>query len=245
LRSRGFGLNNGAYGHPLTWSTDADPTHHVNTPDSWGWPPQRLAIHMRDDAVPASGTDGHLSVANTESGQGADFWQMHKTGDREWSCAAYALYDVWGPGWGQASPFQSAGVTAAGAPTLAGTITAAEVEAGVLEHALCIAFAYGDQGGNNTCWTPQLWPAISNDVGGGQGPIAEGALLMATGEMPGGLNEFERLVWSAAQRYGVWCVDKLDGEPMFYGDGSQTVADACSYQGMSTIGRSLRMVQTW
>jgi hypothetical protein len=244
LRSLSYGMNAGAYGHPITRSTAADPVHHIATPESWGWPAQdAMPVNMRDDAAPASGTDGHLCLLNAD-GRSVDMWQLHPTGSRSWRCAAYALHN-WqtGTGWGSTSPWQSAGVTAAGAPTAAGTITADDL-AGGIAHALCMAFSYNDQGGQGTCWTPQLWPAISNDVGGGPGPLAEGALLLATGPAPDGLNGAESSLWDALVTYGAYVIDKLDGQPMFYAE-SPEVGGAFRGDRLTAIGRQLRMAVTW
>jgi hypothetical protein len=245
LRSLSYGINNGDFSHPLTYSTANDPTATVDCPDSWGWPAGRITINLRDDALPAGGTDGHLAVVNAD-GRLLDFWQFHNIGYRAWACSAWAQHN-WqtGIGWGVASPFQSAGVTAAGAPTAAGTITAAEVDAGVIPHALCMAFDYNDQGGVNTSWQPGIPPAINNDVGGGPGPICEGALLVAVGNEPAGLNDAERALWTAARTYGCWVIDKLDGAPQFYGDRSATVGGAFRADKVTAIGRQLRMAVTW
>jgi hypothetical protein len=245
LSGSNAGINNGPYSHPITRSTPADPVHHIDTPNTWGWPAQTLAVNMRDDATPAGGTDGHLCLLNAD-GRLVDMWILRSTGYRTWRCEAYALHN-WqsGSGFGQASPFQSAGVTAAGAPTAAGTITADDVRAGRIDHALCMAFAYNDQGGNGTCWTPQLWPAIANDVGGGPGPLAEGALLLAQGDPPDGLNAAEAALFEACATFGCWVIDKLDGAPMFYGDRSPEVDGAFRGDRVAAIGRTLRMAVTW
>lgn len=246
LRALNYGINNGPYSHPMTWSSANDPVHHIACPNTWGWPAQTLTVNMRDDATPAGGTDGHLCLLNGADGRLVDMWQLRPTGNRQWACSAYAMHN-WqsGTGWGSTSPWQSAGVTAAGAPTAAGTITADEVNAGEIPHALCMAFDYGDQGGVNTSWAPGIPPAINNDVGGGPGPICEGALLIATGTEPAGLNAAEHALWVAASTYGCWVVDKLDGIPMFFGDRSSAVGNAFRGDKLTAIGRQLRMAVTW
>jgi hypothetical protein len=244
LRGRSYGMNAGAYGHPITRSGPADPIHHIDTPNSWGWPAQTLAVNMRDDATPASGTDGHLCLLNAD-GRLVDMWILRSTGYRAWRCEAYAMHN-WqsGSGFGQASPFLAAGITAIGAPTGAGTITQADLDAGVISHAACMAFEWGDQGGVGTCGTGQLWPAIASDVNGGPGPLAEGALLLATGPAPSGLNGPEAALWDALVTYGAYIVDKLDGQPMFYAE-SPEVGGAFRGEQLTAIGRQLRMAVTW
>jgi hypothetical protein len=244
LRGANYGVNNGPYSHPMTWSTAADPIHHIECPNTWGWPAQTIAVNMRDDATPAAGSDGHLCLLNAD-GRLVDMWILTPTGHRSWRCSAYAMHN-WqtGSGWGQASPFQAAGITACGAPTGAGTITADDVRAGVINHALCMAFDWGSQGGVGTCWTGQLPPAIASDVHGGPGSLAESALLVATGPKPVGLNTMESALYDACATYGAWVVDKLDGAPMFYGDRSPEVGGAFG-GGVTAVGRTLRMVKTW
>jgi hypothetical protein len=86
---------------------------------------------------------------------------------------------------------------------------------------------------------------VTNDDGGGPGPLPQGGLLVATGDMPAGLNAMERTLWTAARTYGVYVCDQLGGGPMFYGDGSQAVGAAFTDAGLTKIGHSLRLVKTW
>ena len=221
------------------------PDPHHRHPGFVGVARDALTVNMRDDAQPASGTDGHLALMNAD-GRMFDFWILRPTGERAWRCESWAQHR-WdtGTGWGQPPSGPSAGVTAAGAPTAAGTITAAEIDAGVIPHALCMAADYGAQGGVGTCGSGLLPPAIHSDVMGGPGPLAEGALLLAVGDEPGGLNDAERALWRAASTFGVWVIDKLDGSPCFYGDSSATVGNAFRGDKITDIGRRLRMVVTW
>jgi hypothetical protein len=131
-----------------------------------------------------------------------------------------------------------------GAPTAAGTITQADLDRGEIRNAVCMAFSYTDQGGVNTSGRPHVAPAIADDVGGGPGPLCEGALLFAVGAMPGGLNEPEQMLWRACSTFGAYIVDKLDGQPMFYAESPQ-VGGAFTGGGLTAIGRTLRMVNTW
>lgn len=244
LRGASWGLNAGTWGHPMTWSSAADPVHTFEMPNSWGWPAGTQRFPMRDDATPASGTDGHLCVI-VDDGRMFDMWQLHKLGDRHWSCSAWAPHN-WktGNGWGQPPTGPSAGVTASGAPTGAGTITHAEVDAAVIPHALCFAASWNDSGGRNTCGSGLLFPAIYSDVNGGPGPLAEACLLLVQGDAPAGLNAAEHALFVAASTYGCYQVDKLDGQPMLY---LSDAHDAGAFRGdkVTAIMRQARMVRTW
>lgn len=240
-----WGVNGGTWGHPMAFARNSDPTHTFAMPNSWGWPAGEQRFPMPDSAVPASGTDGHLCVINLDSGDLVDMWQLHKTGDRRWSCSAWARHNAkTGQGWGQASPFLSAGVTACGAPTGAGTITHDECIAARIDHALCFAADYGAQGGKGTCGTGLLYPAIHSDTFDGPGPLAESCLLLVTGTAPSGLNPVEQAIYRAASTYGLFCVDKLDGQPMLYVSDAADVGQIRPDK-LTAILRQARMVKTW
>lgn len=243
-RSQSWGVNGGTWGHPMTFASDADPVHELSCAASWGWPAiNGFRFHMRDDAIPpASGTDGHLFCANTTTGEYIDCWQMHPVGTRKWQAASYARGNYkTGTGWGQAQPFLSSGVCAAGCPTGAGTIGHDEISKGVIPHALC--FAVSDGGGVNTCGGGPLYPAIYTDSHGG-GPCQESVLLLVTGNEPAGLNAAERALFVAASTYGAYQVDRLDGQPMLYVSDAGDVG-AFRADKVTAIMRQARMVKTW
>lgn len=164
-------------------------------------------------------------------------------GGTSFSATFYGLSDgVNGSGFGANG--RAIGTTAIGSPQAGGTILARDVAAGVISHALCIGWNYASLGGNGTGGVA-VSPAVSNDDGGGGGPLPEGGLLLipAGTPKPVGLSQMGSALWDAAATYGVYITDQLGGGPTFYGDGS--VASAFNSSDFTTVGRALRLAQTW
>lgn len=242
LYARSYGLNNGAYCHPFYVAKATDPLVKFTLGAGWGFPATTITANAPSNMAPATGTDGVMSVLLT-TGTLLDMFAV-TGGGLTYSAKFYGISDgVNGPGFGT-QPYTAIGTTAIGCPQAAGTILASDVAAGVINHGLFIAFDYSDEGGAGGPG-PQVAPAVSNDCGGGPGPLPQGGLLLATGPMPTGLNPMEQALWIAASTYGVYVCDKLGGGPMFYGDGSAAVGAAFMDAGLTKIGRSLRLVKTW
>ena len=244
LQSLPYGLNNGAFSHPFYRAKSTDPMTTFRLGAGWGHPATTMVAPAPAGMQPASGSDGVMTVLLSD-GTLLDMYGV-SGGGTAWTATYYGTSDgVHGPGFGQQGTWAAIGTTAIGSPQAAGTILASDVAAGVVPHALFIAFDYANEGGAGTSGTPGVAPAVSNDDGGGPGPLPQGGLLVATGAMPPGLNTMERAVWTAASTYGVYVCDRLGGGPMFSGDGSAVVGAAFTDAGLTKIGRSLRLVKTW
>jgi hypothetical protein len=239
-----YGLNNSAFSHPFYRAKSTDPMTTFRLGAGWGRPATTMITPAPAGMRPASGSDGVMAVLLTD-GTLLDMYGVSGDGT-DWTATYYGTSDgVHGPGFGQQGTGAATGTTAIGSPQAAGTILASDVVAGVIPHALFIAYDYADEGGVGTSGTPSVAPAVAHDDGGGPGPLPQGGLLVATGDMPSGLNVMERALWTAARTYGVYVCDRLGGGPMFSGDGSKEVDAAFTDGGLTKIGRSLRLVKTW
>jgi hypothetical protein len=164
-------------------------------------------------------------------------------GGTSWNATYYGVSDgVGGTGFGASG--HAIGTTAIGSPQGSGTILARDVAAGTIPHALSMAWDYSALGGVGT-GGKQVLPAVSNDDGGGVGPLMEGALLVIpTGTpKPAGLSPMGSALWDAAMTYGVYITDQLGGHPMFFGDGNVTAAFKAT--DFTSVGQALRLVKTW
>lgn len=256
LKSVQYGLNNVDYSHPTYFAKASDPVTTIMCGAGWGNPTRTFTVPAPAGMKSAAGGDGVLSILLTD-GTLLDLYNCRGSGT-SWAAQFYGLSDgVNGPGFGTypggvADPnapgvWHGVGTTAIGCPQAAGTILARDVQAGVINHALFIAFGYQDEGGVGTSGSPSVLPAVANDAGGGPGPLPQGGLLFIpqTTPVPSGLNPMEQALWTACRLYGVYICDRAsDGWGFFYGDGSPTVGNAFG-GGLNAIGRSLRLVQNW
>jgi hypothetical protein len=134
----GFGLTNEAnqYGHPIYFGTSTDPVYTVTCTASWAQavcPTHSQTFHIPRYAVPAGGSDAHLSDIDytTIPATEVDTWgtsSLSGTGGTLEAASAGAG-PLTGPGLGF-------GTTAAGYPLWAGIIRAQELISGNISHAL-------------------------------------------------------------------------------------------------------------
>jgi hypothetical protein len=241
LSGTSYGINDGSYSHPTYFAQAGDPVTTFNLGAGWGFPATTISSPAPTGMHQASGGDAVMTVLLTD-GRLLDMYGVSGSGT-SWSALNYGISDgVNGSGFGANG--HAIGTTAIGSPQGAGTILARDVAAGVIAHALCMAFPYSDLGGAGTGGT-QVAPAVANDDGGGPGPLPEGGLLLipAGTPKPAGLSKMGSALWNAAATYGVYITDQLGGTPMFYGDG--TVASAFSGNDFTTVGQALRLAKTW
>ncbi|WP_353184208.1 hypothetical protein [Bosea sp. (in: a-proteobacteria)] len=201
-----FGVAWSSYSPAIRVSAASDPLVSVAYPASWGRPPGHLAIRIPADADGARGSDGELLVI--DGGTVHNFWQFRRLNPAEATAQAYAAADlVGGDGWGRASPFLGAGITAVGASQLAGLLVQAETDRGEIAHALQIAIdaAYAKPGYTGA--------AIGGDGLNPAGLVQEGERLAipAATPMPDGLSPLGRKVFRAYRRYGAFVVDVAGG----------------------------------
>jgi hypothetical protein len=126
----------GDFPHYFTKSGDPDVTIDLTLP--YGSSNlQDASVPMPTDAVPAPGTDGHLTILNASNGNEYDYYEFPQSE----SITAGETIDVGfgnmvnyitGTGWGGTT-------TAAGAALLGGLVTIDEFNSGVIHHALAVA----------------------------------------------------------------------------------------------------------
>jgi hypothetical protein len=223
------------------WSSPTDPVWTFNMPDyvapSFHRNRPAATFTMRAPADLAAGTDvDHiLVVVDPVSGDYTEVWQAsvdpstHTVTNLPGSPGWARGNAITGPGAGTLS--NNDGVRAANFSWLAGLITGADVDAGVIDHALVVALPSavlmgggntGHQGGVSTS-TPLAWraPATAWDAGFWSGPIQMGSRLgiPAGTPMPSGLSTLGVMVFDALQKYGAFVGDYAGGEwPNFYVD---------------------------
>jgi len=240
LNQGGAYLNRDAYSGPVVESKSSDPTVTMNVGPSWGWPAQTLTFHCPTGQSGASGTDGSLVVIDGD--QVYDFWQFTRQGPNSASCSAWAKANrKTGSGWGQKSPFQAAGIHAAGSSLLAGLIRGSELTDPAIGHALAIGIR------RNLASSQYVGEAIYSDGGGG--PIPEGTrcAIPRSTPKPSGLNKQISNLWDALVDYGCFVIDVADGVQSIYfwaDPNSVPAADAAAANGnnSSALSMALRIV---
>lgn len=127
------------YGHPVFYAVPTDPIYTLQStsPDS---PIDGMKIPIPNDAKPAGGTDGHMTVVTPE-GWEYDFWQVQSkpTGGGTLTFSNGGRTRIDGNGLGSAA-------TAADFGNLAGMIRAPELAAGRIDHALFIVLKCAAKG---------------------------------------------------------------------------------------------------
>jgi hypothetical protein len=169
------------------------------------------AVPLPADAVPASGTDGHLIVWQPSTDRYWEFWKLRRAGDgwhARWGGAM--SHASTNPGYFPA-PF---GATGTGLPVFAGLIRVAELRALRIDHALALAIPRAKA-------RAFVWPAQRSDGASLlRDAIPEGTRLRidprldldTLGLPPAGL-----AIARAAQRYGIIVRDQA-GAVTFYGE---------------------------
>jgi hypothetical protein len=193
----------------------------------WGIPLSRAleaGVPIPAHAVPARGTDGHLTIHQPSTDTLWEFWHAKKRADgwhadwggalREVSSSPGHYTDRSWPGL-TASEGWNWGSTATSLPVVAGTVMADELRRGRIDHALAM-------GVPNACKTFFTWPAQRRD-GTSTAPdcMPEGAHLRLDPALDVdslGLPAMTRMLALAAQRHGVVVRDITHRAVGFYAE---------------------------
>ena len=174
------------------------------------------AVPLPANAKPAAGTDGNLAVYQPSTNTMWEFWRLSKQAD--------GWHAQWGgrmpnvsnnPGYYQnvVSPSgtvlerASWGTTAASFPLVAGVMTIAELQSGVIPHALGLAIT-------NTCGGVWAWPAQRTDGVSPEPCVPEGAHFRLDPKLNLAslhLGHFALMMAQAAQTYGIIINNRSDG----------------------------------
>jgi hypothetical protein len=112
----------------------------VQVYDTYGWWGGGMQAPIPSNAVPARGTDHHLAVWDVPNHTIYEFWELVRRSDGKWTAGAGAKFDTNGPGY-QTRPW-AVSARAYGGSLAAGMITYEEMKAGVINHALGMAYPW-------------------------------------------------------------------------------------------------------
>jgi len=193
------------YAIPIYQAGSRTPKHAVKCtgPASWGsCPLEAAALPIPPGAAANQGSDGAMTVVDTSTNTVSEYWQAVSSDAGAWSATWGAINSLSGSGWGGSS-------TGAGASRIGGVVRVAEVQAGVIDHALVMQ-------SDNVCKHVFRPPALKTD-GASVRPdcIPEGARLQLD---PGvdvaaisGITAGEKAVAKAMQVYGAYVIDRGGG----------------------------------
>jgi hypothetical protein len=180
------------YGNPVIEPPPGTTGVHVRVENRWaGFYEGNVPIPK--GAGPSQGSDASLIVLDRTNNVGWDFWRLKWTGS-EWVAGYCSKFPLTGTG---APPEVNCGACGAGVPLICGMIRAAEVKAGVIDHAIDIATSFSATGFR--------WPATKSDGHGNYPPaLPEGARLQLDPAVDlSTLSTALRTIGKAAQTYGV------------------------------------------
>jgi hypothetical protein len=221
------------YGHPIFYASPSDPLVHTRCNQYCGTFPAQIRIPAK--ARPAGGSDAHFDIIQPD-GTEISMWATYGTPGRDWqtgdtvtagnisNCGSFFT----GPG----TIFEGAGPTAGGACLRAGQITAAELLAGHIDHAL---FAIG------ACAQGRQYPAPpeanTHACTSGIGPPLGGRewydVPCETTQANSSLQPWEKAILCALHDYGAYMEDTNDrGRPYFVGIGvygTESIEQAFDY----------------
>jgi hypothetical protein len=161
-----------------------------------------MDVPIPDDAVPAKGTDGALTVYSPDTDQLWEFWKAKQRDDGSWqACWGGRIDNVstspgWFPGY--------TGTSATGLASSAGAIGIKEAQEGRIDHALAIVLPEPAKG---HVWPAQRSDGFSLDVNG----IKEGTRLRLDPSVDVSalkLHPIAKMVALAAQEHGFIVTDK-------------------------------------
>lgn len=189
-------------------------------PDAEAHRPSVTIPHWPANAVPASGSDGHLDVIDVENGIVHSLFKL-KNVDGQWRALMYAWSPLKGAGWGRPAHYYQ-GARAAGVPTAGGVIRTHEAHDGapMYSHALAMSLTFNALSAKNL----YVYPATSTDGNAATtnyGEIPIGSLMMLPKDfnVASIANPDLRKVALTLQVYGAYVVDRNVGTPfVIYAD---------------------------
>jgi hypothetical protein len=212
VAAEGAWINTTDYSVPIYTVAANQPRVRIKLDDGYT-PLQRdfTSVPLPWNAMPASGTDRHLTVVQPATDTLWDFWRLSRAADgwhARWGGKMVGVSS--NPGY-FAAPL---GATASGLPLLGGLMRVGELRSGHIDHALAIGIPNVKAGSF-------VWPAQRTD-GNSTSPAAipEGTrfrLDPAVDVNALGLPPAARTIALAAQRYGI-VVRDVAGAVTFYGE---------------------------
>lgn len=182
--------------------------HKSRTPPQLYDPSQGAAfvdVPLPDDALPAAGTDGALTIWDAAKDTLWEFWKAARV-DGHWQACWGGRIDHWSQSKGYFA--NGMGVSASGLSTAAGSIGIREIAAGRIDHAMNLSLT------SIRHWSEFSYPAQRSDGGaplGTPGAVAEGQRFRLDPHLDVAslhLTPIATMIAKAAQQYGFIVVDK-------------------------------------
>lgn len=188
-----------------------------------------FSVNIPSNALPSPGSDGHLVVLDSFTGDEWGFWKAAKQSDGSWTAESGYHYNI---NWNSEVP-TGFGARGAGIPYLAGLIRKCEVDQGAIKHA--IAFGYTFPCGpraTGSCRnnSPEyVYPAIKSDGKADEAwAMPEGARLYISPPASSseksawcGSDKICLMMLKALEDYGMIVVDNA-GSSKLYAESSLT-----------------------
>jgi len=229
---------------PVYWVNASTPRVDVHTPLSNEGENVTLRWPVPAGALAAPAGDGHLTLVDVDAGRAYDFFQGRPRSDGGWDCTLCSSVDLRGSGvrppkGGPSAWYASHGSRACGFPLIAGLITAAELEAGEIPHALVLGYP-----GIRQRWF--VSPASTGHPANGSISETEGIPCGGRIQLDPtldvstlGLSPAGRTIARALQVYGAYVGD-FSGSINVYADGSAEAREA--YDGVLESGTTASLV---
>lgn len=188
---------------PVYWALSSDPLVKVICRGD-GTCRRGLRLHIPAGAKPQEESDGHMTVVDQATGREYDFWRAGAPERGQITVSAASSIPIGA----SSGTGRDGNAEAAHLGLMGGLLRAAELKAGVVEHALAMAVP---------CEQPNdVWPAPAYGrsdqgcSGNGAGPHF-GSLMqlnMSNGEIvASGASAWQRTIMRAMARYGIYVVD--------------------------------------
>jgi hypothetical protein len=187
------------YGVAIFYVKTTDPTVSLTNTNNWGNAPSGTTFKCPSIAVPAKGTDGHLTLVQPD-GSLVEMWKAVRNGSN-WICGAAGVSPAGAHG------YSSAACRGSSFTLPAGLVDPVEVANGSIEHALSVVIS--------ASIIRKAYVDPSNDTDGeqvGTQFIPEGARICLNPSADiSGMSGLEFVLAKALQRYGAFLVDRTSG----------------------------------
>lgn len=162
-------------------------------------------IRVPTGTLPGLDNDHHLTIIDHVQGRVHDFWHTTASGGKLTGWAAGCSFPIGATN----EPFPVPGKShtssnAACFPLSVGAVSAAEVAAGVIPHALHFSC-------NRPGPAPNPYPAAPKSAGypnPGHAPLGSWFRMSPTAQLPAAASKLERVLFAALQRYGMFLRDQ-------------------------------------
>jgi hypothetical protein len=217
------------YAGPLYKVNNSMPLKTVNITGTWSaydngdqsrvgsTDPRMGQVRMPASFSPSPGSDGHIILLNTDTGEEIAFWQFENNGGSMSATNGYRYSTragFYGRLAGNASTGQtSGGGRGAGTPYLAGMVTREEVDRGEIPHALAIAL-------NMPRPNEVVYPAAKTDGAGTAAMPPEGSRLQLDASFDESKlsSPIAQKIARALKRYGAYVIDNSGSQKVYMED---------------------------